>query len=58
MAGDKGFSSQIKFFQNDDLIREWAAYKDFTGGLNIAAGDLDGNGAKEIITAVASAGGP
>jgi len=39
--------------------KEFLAYgASFTGGVNVAVGNADGNGADEIITAPASAGGP
>jgi len=37
----------------------WLAYdKNFRGGVNVATGDVNGDGQIEIITAPASSGGP
>ncbi len=42
-----------------NVVRETFAYAaSFIGGVNVAAGDLDGDGQADIITAPASAGGP
>lgn len=47
------------FDKNGNLIKEFFAYgADFSGGVNIAVGDVNGDGKDEIITAPMSAGGP
>ena len=52
--------SQVKVFeQNNDLDLSFFAYdKNFRGGANVAAGDLDGDGLDEIITGAGPGGGP
>jgi len=40
------------------IINEFDAYKNFSGGVNLASGDVNGDGVAEIITAPNSAGGP
>ncbi|TAN58643.1 hypothetical protein EPN15_00440 [Patescibacteria group bacterium] len=53
-------NSEIKIFtRGRDLIKKFHAYsKNFKGGVNVSAADLDGNGISEIVTAPASGGGP
>ena len=42
-----------------NINNEFKVYADsFTGGVNIASGDVDGNGASEIITGAGFGGGP
>ena len=41
------------------MLTEFLAYSvQFTGGVNLAAGDLDGDGREEVITAAGRGGGP
>ncbi|MDD5043054.1 MAG: S8 family peptidase [Patescibacteria group bacterium] len=58
VSGEQGFPADVKFFQNSGVIKEWPVLVNFKGGINIASGDLDANGAREIVAAVASSGGP
>lgn len=55
-----GASPEVKVFSSDGtLIRTFFAYdKNFRGGVNVAAGDLDGDGRGEIITTPGTGGGP
>jgi len=55
-----GGGPHIRVFSSQgSLLSEFFAYDaKFTGGVNIAIGDLDGDGQKEIITAPQSRGGP
>jgi len=54
-----GFS-QIKIFnQKGQLLSDFLAYdKKFAGGVNLAAGDVNGDGRDEIVGVPASGGGP
>lgn len=54
-----GGRPEVKIFNQDGkLLTKWLAYtQGFTGGVNVAVGDLDGNKQAEIITAPMSAGG-
>jgi len=56
----KGGRSHIRIFNKKGEIKShFFAYNDnFFGGVNVAAGDLDGDGIDEIITAPFSSGGP
>jgi subtilisin family serine protease len=53
VAPNKGLESNIKIFSSDGvLIKNFLAYPySFKGGVNVAAGDIDGDGQAEIITA-------
>ena len=56
-----GGAPEIKVFDGKTgaLIREFMAYSPaFTGGVNIAVADVNGDGIDDIITAPASGGGP
>jgi hypothetical protein len=45
--------------KDGSIIREFFAYPaSFSGGVNVAAGDVDGNGSVEIITGPGLGGGP
>jgi hypothetical protein len=47
------------FSKSGQLISEFFAYNtNFTGGVNIAVGDVNGNGQEEIVTAPMAGGGP
>ncbi|HNX10938.1 MAG TPA: S8 family serine peptidase [bacterium] len=51
---------QVKIFNaQGKLIKDFLAYdRRFIGGVNVAAGDVNGDGTAEIVTAPASGGGP
>ncbi len=47
------------YSQSSTTLRQFLAYdKNFRGGVNVAAGDVNGDGLAEIIVAPASGGGP
>lgn len=56
----QGGGPQIRVFDIDGKIKsQFFAYnQDFHGGVNIAVGDLDGDGISEIITGAGPGGGP
>jgi len=58
-AGASG-GPQVRIFDSVGLsVNGFFAYaKDFKGGVNVAAGDIDGDGIDEIITGAGSSGGP
>jgi len=60
LGSPPGFVGMVYLIRLDgSIINSWKAYDDgFTGGVNVAAGDLDGDGTPEIITAPAGGGGP
>src|SRR5262245_56293328 len=50
-AGPGGGPNVHVFSMNGDLLADWNAYFDgFTGGVFVAAGDVNGDGKAEIIT--------
>jgi hypothetical protein len=55
-----GTRPEVRIYDsNFNLLKSFLAYSSgFRGGVNIALGDLYGNGKKQIITGAASAGGP
>ncbi len=58
-APEKGESPLVKVFdQNGKLISQFYAYdKQFHGGVNLAVGDVNGDGVDEIITGASTGGG-
>ncbi|HVE93599.1 MAG TPA: VCBS repeat-containing protein [Acidimicrobiales bacterium] len=59
-AGGPGGPSSVTVFPGTASFpfASFSPYGDFTGGVNIAAGDVDGDGRDEIVTAADSGGGP
>jgi len=55
-----GAKPEVKIFDtNGRLINSFFAYNQgFLGGVNVASGDIDGNGKDEIITGAGPGGGP
>jgi hypothetical protein len=56
-----GGGPHVKVFDGQTLnvVRSYYAYAaDFTGGVSVAVGDFDGNGAADIITGAGPGGGP
>jgi lipoprotein-anchoring transpeptidase ErfK/SrfK len=55
-----GFVGKVYLVRLDgSIINSWLAYNEsFRGGVNVAAGDLDGDAIPEIVTAPAGGGGP
>jgi len=51
---------QVRLFNTDgELVGQFMAYEEsFTGGINVAVGDIDGNGINEIITSTREGGVP
>ena len=59
VAPARGRGSMIKVSDlNGSEKRRFEPYGSFRGGVNLAAGDIDGNGKAEIITAAGAGGGP
>jgi len=60
LAPDKGLAPEIKILTDKGQEEsKWLAYNvKFTGGVNLAIGDVNGDGIKEIITAPKAGGGP
>ncbi len=58
-AGAGNASDIIIYRQDGSVIRSFEAYgKNYLGGVNVAIGDVDGNGVSEIITSPMYGGGP
>lgn len=56
-----GGGPNVRYFdgRTGELVASYFAYpQEFTGGLFVAAGDLNGDGIAEVITGVESGGGP
>ncbi|MFA6170982.1 MAG: S8 family serine peptidase [Patescibacteria group bacterium] len=56
----KGGGPHVRIFDGSGKVRlQFFSYdKKFTGGVNVAAGDIDGDNATEIITGPGAGGGP
>ncbi|KKR21795.1 MAG: peptidase S8 and S53, subtilisin, kexin, sedolisin [Parcubacteria group bacterium GW2011_GWE2_39_37] len=56
----KGSEPQVRYYdQKGQLLKQFNAYnKSFRGGVNVAIGDVDGDGKPEIITGPGPGGGP
>lgn len=56
----EGDKSGIKIFKLTGQLKNsfWAYGDNFSGGINVAAGDVNGDGVPEIVTVPASGGGP
>ncbi|QGJ70727.1 Hypothetical protein PBC10988_24250 [Planctomycetales bacterium 10988] len=60
-GADAGGGPHVKIFSGQDgsLINEFYAYAPtFTGGVRVAAGDVNNDGMAEVITAAGTGGGP
>jgi hypothetical protein len=60
-GSDAGAGPHVKVFSGSDssLLRSFFAYAPlFTGGVRVAAGDVNGDGRSDIITGVGSGAGP
>lgn len=60
LAPDKGLAPEIQILDaKGKQESKWLAYNaKFTGGVNLAIGDVNGDGVKEIVTAPKAGGGP
>jgi len=60
LGAGPGMSSEVFIYRQDgSFIRSFFAYSEnFTGGVNVAVGDVDGDGAGEIVTGAMYGGGP
>ncbi len=58
-AGNGGGPHIRIFNDRGDLMGQFFAYdKNFRGGVNVAVGDIDGDGVDEIVTGAGNGGGP
>ena len=60
VASGSGVAPKVVVYDNDGkYLLEFAPYAaNFTGGVNITTGDVDGNGTDEILTGTGDGGGP
>lgn len=56
----KGFKPEVKIFRKDGtVVSSFLAYNEkFLGGVNVASGDINGDGIDEIVTGPGLGGGP
>ncbi len=60
-APGQGGGPHVKVYdgRTGQLVRQWMAYEPtFTGGVYLAAGDINGDGKADIVTGPGTAGGP
>lgn len=59
-ARERGGPPEVRIFSlSGKLMAHWEAYRSgFSGGVRVAAGDLDGDGKREIVTGAGPGGGP
>ncbi len=58
-AGAGGGPHVRVFDWQDNVLTQWFAYDEkFRGGVNVATGDVDGDGNRDIVTAPGAGGGP
>lgn len=55
-----GLNSEVRIFSSDGKLKNKfnVFEKDFKGGVNVAAGDVDGDGLKEVVVGAGPGGGP
>lgn len=60
VVGAGGGSSQVATFETPGprLTSSFPAYPGFSGGVYVAAGDLDGDGRADVVTGAGATGGP
>lgn len=58
-SGSEAWIKVYKFNSDKTIVGEFKAFMDgFTGGVNLAAGDIDNDGMAEVVAAVHGHGGP
>lgn len=59
IGGGVGNVPRLQFYQDDDLVKNFYVYSSaFRGGIDVAAGDINGDGIDEVITGAGKGGPP
>ncbi len=58
VARESGTSDVLSIDSDGAVFATWSAYGSFLGGVNVALGDIDGDGDDDVVTGAGVGGGP